>query len=74
MRSEHGWWFPEREGAYPSLYGVFDSNINNLTVQGVTGPTLYGAPYANQICKIYPVTKENDESMTVAVINTGEAK
>ncbi len=74
VRSEHGWWFPEREGAYPSLYGVFDCNINNLTVQGVTGPTLYGAPYANQICKIYPVTKENDESMTVAVINTGEAK
>ena len=74
VRAEHGWWFPEREGAEPSLFGVFDSNINNLTVQGVTGPTLYGAPYANQICKIYPVTKENDESISERVITRGEAK
>ena len=51
VRAEHGWWFPEQEGAEPNLFGVFDSNINNLTVQGVTGPTLYGAPYANQICR-----------------------
>lgn len=74
VRAEHGWWFPEQDGAEPNLFGVFDSNINNLTVQGVTGPTLYGAPYANQICKIYPVTKENDESISEKVITRGEAK
>ncbi len=74
VRAEHGWWFPETEGAEPNLFGVFDSNINNLTVQGVTGPTLYGAPYANQICKIYPVTKENDESISEKVALHGEAK
>ena len=71
VRAEHGWWFPEQEGAEPNLFGVFDSNINNLTVQGVTGPTLYGAPYANQICKIYPVTKENDCSPSEIVTREG---
>ncbi len=74
VRGEHGWWFPETEGASPNLFGVFDCNINNLTVQGVTGPTLYGAPYANQICKLYPVTKENDMSVSELVVKTGKAK
>ena len=35
--AEHGWWFPETEGAEPNLYGVFDSNINNLTSMMVIG-------------------------------------
>ena len=73
VRAEHGWWFPEQEGAEPTLFGVFDSNINNLTQQGVTGPTLYGAPYANQICKIYPVTADNDGSES-AFITTDNRK
>jgi anaerobic selenocysteine-containing dehydrogenase len=59
INAEHGWWFPEREGAEPSLFGVFESNINNLTTQCVTGETGYGAPYKNQICKIYKATDEN---------------
>ena len=42
--AEHGWWFPETEGAEPNLYGVFDSNINNLTSMMVIGETGYGAP------------------------------
>ena len=25
VRAEHGWWFPEQEGAEPNLFGVFDS-------------------------------------------------
>jgi anaerobic selenocysteine-containing dehydrogenase len=31
IHAEHGWWFPEQEGAEPHLYGVFQSNINCLT-------------------------------------------
>lgn len=50
---EHGWWFPEREAAEPSLYGTFESNANNLVPQYDSGPTSYGAPYKNQLCKVY---------------------
>ena len=61
VRGEHGWWFPEKEGAEPTLFGVFDSNINNLTTMGVHGPTHYGAPYKSTICKVYKLTPENDK-------------
>ncbi len=63
VNAEHGWWFPEQEAAEPSLYGVFDSNINNLTNQCVTGPTGYGAPYKSQLCKVYKCTEENSAVM-----------
>jgi hypothetical protein len=60
VRAEHGWWFPEREPSYPTLYGVFESNINNLTTMCDIGETGYGAPYKTQICKIYKVTPDNE--------------
>jgi len=53
VHSEHGWWFPEKPAAAPSLFGVWDSNINLLTTQCDNGPSGYGAPYKTQICKIY---------------------
>jgi anaerobic selenocysteine-containing dehydrogenase len=61
IRAEHGWWFPEAEGAEPSLFGVFDSNCNNLTNMCVNGPTGYGAPYKCQIAKVYKATEENSQ-------------
>jgi len=27
---EHGWWFPEKDGSLPELFGVFESNCNVL--------------------------------------------
>ena len=63
VRAEHGWWFPEREAAEPSLFGVFDSNINNLTPQCENDDTGFGAPYANQLCQVYKCTPENSEEM-----------
>ena len=27
---QHSWWFPEKEEAYPSLFGVFESNVNAI--------------------------------------------
>ena len=60
VSAEHGWWFPEREAAAPSLYGSLESNANQLTTQCDIGPSGYGAPYKCQICKVYKVTESND--------------
>ena len=61
VRAEHAWWYPEKPAAEPSLFGVFDSNINNLTTQCVVGDQGYGAPYKNLLCKIYKCTEENSK-------------
>ncbi len=66
--AEHGWWFPEKPGAEPSLYGVFDTNSNNLTTQCVNGPTGYGAPVKCLLCKIYKVTPENDQVTPTEIV------
>ncbi|HSW38060.1 MAG TPA: molybdopterin-dependent oxidoreductase [Acidobacteriota bacterium] len=31
VHAEHCWWFPEQPGAEPSLYGLWQSNVNVLT-------------------------------------------
>ncbi|MEI3230072.1 MAG: molybdopterin dinucleotide binding domain-containing protein [Gordonibacter pamelaeae] len=54
VSAEHGWWFPERDKEEPSLYGVWESNINCLTVQGDFGPSGYGSSYKTQLCRVYP--------------------
>lgn len=70
ISAEHGWWFPELRGDY--LFGVFDSNPNNLTKMGQYGPTGYGAPYKCLICNIYKATEENSKvSPTEQVMNRG---
>ncbi|MDR2492815.1 MAG: molybdopterin-dependent oxidoreductase [Coriobacteriales bacterium] len=71
VRARHGWWFPEKQGAEPVLFGVFDSNGNNLTTMGVHGPTHYGAPYKSTLCKCYKVTPENDCSPSEIVTQKG---
>lgn len=53
INAEHAWWFPERNGEAPELFGVFESNANNLTTQDQCGPSSYGSPYKTQICKLY---------------------
>ena len=63
IRAEHAWWFPEREAAEPSLFGVFDSNPNNCTAQFHNGPTGYSAPYKCTLVKIYPVKDDGSEVM-----------
>jgi anaerobic selenocysteine-containing dehydrogenase len=61
IHAEHGWWFPEKEASFPSLYGAFDSNINNLTHSYETGPGGIGNPYKSICCKIYKCTEENSK-------------
>ena len=70
VHAEHGWWFPETEGAAPFLFGTFESNPNNCTKAYTTGQGGIGAPIKAMICKIYPV-QEGDEMPYEAVAAHG---
>ena len=61
---------PETEAAEPNLYGVFDSNINNLVPQEENDDTGFGAPYANQLCQVYKCTPENSEETPSFLVTT----
>jgi hypothetical protein len=52
--AEHGWWFPEKEGAEPSLHGAWESNINKLIPMGYQGDDGLGAPIKHMLCRIKP--------------------
>ncbi len=60
ISTEHGWWFPERMGEEPELFGVFDCNPNNLLPQEECGRVGLGAPIKCALCTVYPCTPEND--------------
>jgi anaerobic selenocysteine-containing dehydrogenase len=55
VMAAHGWWFPEREGAEPSLYGTWESNINLLLPMNAQGKDGLGAPIKHSLCRIYKV-------------------
>ena len=54
VHAEHGWWFPEAEGAEPHLFDTFVANPNNCTKAFETGPSGVGSSIKCMICKIYP--------------------
>jgi len=53
VHSQHGWWFPEKPGTEPSLFGVWESNINLLLPSGWTGKSGFGYPFKSQMCRVY---------------------
>lgn len=53
ISSQHAWWFPEKPGPEPSLFGVWESNINLLLPSGWTGRSGLGYPFKNQMCRVY---------------------
>ncbi|NLP44038.1 MAG: molybdopterin-dependent oxidoreductase [Peptococcaceae bacterium] len=55
VHAQHGWWFPEKEAEEPSLYGVWESNINTLIPHKHIGKLGFGAPFKSLICKVYKV-------------------
>ena len=55
VMAAHGWWFPERKGEEPSLYGTWESNINLLLPMNAQGKDGLGAPIKHSMCKIYKV-------------------
>jgi anaerobic selenocysteine-containing dehydrogenase len=52
---QHGWWYPEEDGADPSLHGVWRSNCNVLTDDDpdVCNPASGGWPLRTLLCKVY---------------------
>ena len=53
VHAQHGWWFPEKEGPEPSLFGAWESNINLLLPSGWTGRAGVGYPFKAQMCRVY---------------------
>jgi len=55
IHAQHGWWFPEDDGAEHSLHGVWKSNINVLTDDDpdVCNPISGGWPLRAFLCKVY---------------------
>ena len=53
VMAPHGWWLPEKEGAEPKLFAVWDVNINQLIPMGYCGRSGHGAPYKCMICRVY---------------------
>ncbi len=55
--AQHHWWFPEQPAEEPSLFGVFESNMNVLTNDDPAdfSPENGAYPLRPLMCKIYPV-------------------
>ncbi len=58
----HGWWFPEKKPAEPSLYGVWESNVNQLIPMHEQGKDGMGAPIKHSMCKIYKVDPREEQN------------
>ena len=57
INAEASWWFPEKEGKLPSLFGAFESNVNMLTIDEpeTLDPLTGGWCNRAMLCKIYKV-------------------
>lgn len=60
VNAQHAWWFPERPGPEPSLFGVWESNINLLLPSGWTGKSGFGYPFKSQMCRVYKVEESQN--------------
>ncbi|HTY64630.1 MAG TPA: molybdopterin-dependent oxidoreductase [Acidobacteriota bacterium] len=59
VRVQHGWWFPDRPAAEPSLHGVWESNSNVLCPTGAEycNPEVGGWPHTGLLCRVYAAAK-----------------
>lgn len=53
VMAAHGWWFPEKSGSEPSLYRVWESNVNQLLPMNAQGKDGLGAPIKHLLCRVY---------------------
>ncbi len=58
VMAAQGWWFPEKSAPEPSLFGVWESNINQLLPMGYQGKDGLGAPIKHSLCKVYKISEE----------------
>lgn len=86
VEAEHGWWFPEQDGSEPSLFGVFQSNCNDLVPEHHNNELGLGAPYKSNCCNVEPIAEVldldinefwknfglNDEHTKSVVVKEGE--
>lgn len=51
---QHSWWFPEREGKLPDLFGVFESNANMLCPDDheFCSPEIGSWPHSALMCRV----------------------
>ena len=51
---QHGWWFSERMGAEPELFGVFESNANVLCPDAPVfcSPEIGSWPHTALLCRV----------------------
>jgi anaerobic selenocysteine-containing dehydrogenase len=52
VNAEHGWWFPEEEGAEPNLFGVWKSAVNMMCPSGDNSVMGFGAPLKCLMCDV----------------------
>ena len=63
MEADHGWWFPEQDGSEPSLFGVWQSNCNDLIPLHHNNALGLGAPYKSACCNVTPLKESYDVDM-----------
>lgn len=63
VHAQHGWWFPEQEGEAPNLFGVWQSNCNDLVPNHYNSKLGYGAPHKCMSCNIRPLDENLDADM-----------
>lgn len=70
VHAEHAWWFPEQKPEEPYLFGVFDSNVNNLTKPFETGQGGIGSGIKSFLVKLYKY-EEGDTMPGEQVVELG---
>ena len=68
---EHAWWFPEQDGSEPCLFGVFQSNCNDLVSNHYNSKLGYGGPYKCNCCSITPLAESYDTDMSLVAEKFG---
>ncbi|MDR2108967.1 MAG: hypothetical protein LBP28_05880, partial [Coriobacteriales bacterium] len=63
VHAQHGWWFPEQEGEAPNLFGVWQSNCNDLVPNHYNSKLGYGAPHKCMSCSVAPLEENLDTDM-----------